>query len=246
MLEFKNVDILIEDKKILENISFKLEDNKRISILGMTGSGKTLLTKSIVRTNEKIKIKGDILIDNERITDRNYIKYRGYVSYIYQNATSVLNPTLKISTQITEHIIRHLKVNKKKAYEIGLSVLKKVGIDNIEERMGNYPYMFSGGECQRILIAIAISINPKILICDEITTSLDILNKIKILDLILKLQEEYKFSLIYISHDISTVLKMSNSILVLDNKKAIYCDKKEDILKIDIVKKIYNSTMRLL
>ena len=219
ILEIKNLDLeyLLETRKIhaLKNINLDLFENEIIAIIGESASGKSTLAHAIISLLEKsAKItNGEILFENENLLtkkEKELKKIRGKkISIIFQDPFSSLNPTMKIGKQIKEAIA--INPSKQKVYEL----LKDVGIQDEEIRYHQYPHEISGGMRQRVMIAIAIASNPKIIIADEPTTSLDTTYQLQILDLLKNINEKYGSSIIFISHDLSLIANIASRIYVM-------------------------------
>ena len=250
LLEIKNLRVSFFNKKkqteVLKGIEFELFEYEIVSLVGESGSGKSILALSILNLLEKnCKITdGEICLyeqDLVKLKEKYFRKIRGSViSIIFQDPFSSLNPTMKIGKQLLEAFKE--KKNRLKA----ISILKDVGITDAEMRFDQYPHELSGGMRQRVMIAIAIASNPKIIIADEPTTSLDPTIQNQILDLLLKIQKNYKTSIIFISHDISLVANFANKIFVMKDGKIIEKGKTNKLLFSAInpyTKLLINSTL---
>jgi oligopeptide/dipeptide ABC transporter ATP-binding protein len=154
--------------------------------------------------------------DLAKLSDRNLEDVRGKeIAMIFQDPMTSLNPTLKIGTQIMETMERHLGLDRKQARKRAIELLEEVDIPNAAERLNDYPHRFSGGMRQRVMIAIAVSCNPKLLIADEPTTALDVTVQAGILDLLDELQEEHEMAMILITHDMGVVAEAADDIVVM-------------------------------
>lgn len=206
----------------IRHISMDLFEGETLAIVGESGSGKTVLTKTftgMLESNGTIT-SGSILFEGQELTalktDRQWETIRGAkISTVFQDPMTSLNPLKKIGLQITEVIEKHQKRDSAEARKIALSLIERVGIKNAEERFNDYPFQYSGGMRQRIVIAIALACRPKILICDEPTTALDVTIQAQILDLIRELQKEYGFTTIYITHDLGVVANVADRVAVM-------------------------------
>ena len=208
--------------KAVDGISFELEKGETLGIVGESGSGKSVTNLSVMRlipeppgkiAGGKIVFDGiDVLglpIDEVR-------KIRGKrIAMIFQDPMTSLNPFLKISKQLTEVTRLHLGHSKKQAYDHAVKMLKLVGISDAEERIHSYPHEFSGGMRQRVMIAMALSCDPELLIADEPTTALDVTIQAQILELIKSLKERMGTSVILITHDLGVVAGMTDKIIVM-------------------------------
>ncbi len=221
MLTVKNLDVFSKSNtQILNDISFVVQDNKTLCILGQSGSGKSVLAYSIMDILHKnLFVKnGDISLDDIVLTNLKPIDRRRmlgkHISLIMQNPLTALDPTVKVGKQILETLKLHNKQEKKailqkKVYDL----LLNVGLE--EEVYNKYPHEISGGMAQKVVIAIAIANNPKLIIADEPITALDRKSTFDILKLLKEKQKAYNSMMIYISHDIASVEFMADFIIVL-------------------------------
>jgi len=206
----------------IRHISMELYDGETLAIVGESGSGKTVLTKTftgMLESNGRID-SGSIVFEGHELTslktDKQWETIRGAkISTVFQDPMTSLNPLKKIGIQITEVIEKHQKLATAEAKKIALSLMERVGIKNAEQRFNDYPFQYSGGMRQRIVIAIALACKPTILICDEPTTALDVTIQAQILDLIRDLQKEYGFTTIYITHDLGVVANVADRVAVM-------------------------------
>lgn len=206
----------------VRGVNFELKEKETLAIVGESGSGKSVTAQSILKLiaeppgkikNGSIIYKGEDLISK---SDRYMSNIRGKeISMIFQDPMSSLNPTLKVGRQIAETIMKHEKVKKEAAYKRAKELLSLVGIPNPEQRVNQYPHEFSGGMRQRVMIAIALSCNPKILIADEPTTALDVTIQAQIMELLNDLQEKLNMSTIIITHDLGVVANMAHRVVVM-------------------------------
>src|ERR1043166_1094094 len=216
---FKTEDGLV---KAVDGITFELKKGETLGIVGESGSGKSVTNLSVMRlipeppgqraggtiVFDGIDVLG-LLIDDVR-------KIRGKrIAMIFQDPMTSLNPFLKISTQLTEVTRLHLGHDKKQAREHAIKMLKTVGISDAEDRIDSYPHEFSGGMRQRVMIAMALSCDPELLIADEPTTALDVTIQAQILELIKDLKARLGTSVILITHDLGVVAGMTDNIIVM-------------------------------
>lgn len=208
--------------KAVDGISFELERGETLGIVGESGSGKSVTNLSILRlvpdppgkiSGRKIEFDG---IDLLSISTADIRKIRGKrIAMIFQDPMTSLNPFLRISKQLMEMTQLHLGYNKQQAYEHAIKMLDMVGIPDPENRVDNYPHEFSGGMRQRVMIAMALSCEPELLIADEPTTALDVTIQAQILELIKSLKSRTGASVILITHDLGVVAGMTDHIIVM-------------------------------
>jgi oligopeptide transport system ATP-binding protein len=208
--------------KAVDGITFTLEKGETLGIVGESGSGKSVTNLSIMRLIPEPPgkiVNGDIVfdgIDVRSLSIDDVRKIRGKrIAMIFQDPMTSLNPFLKISTQLMEVTRLHLGHNKEQAYQHAIKMLKTVGIPDAESRVESYPHEFSGGMRQRVMIAMALSCEPELLIADEPTTALDVTIQAQILELIKNLRTELGTSVILITHDLGVVAGMTDKIIVM-------------------------------
>ena len=223
LLSIKNLTIKIGGQIILSNISLDIKKNQVLGLVGESGSGKSFTALSILNliNIKNLNVEGEIIFNGTKLNNlsfREFQKIRGKeISIIFQEPMSSLNPSMKCGDQISEIILNHEKINKKNAKKKSLELIQKVQLKHSELVYEKYPHQLSGGQQQRIMIAIAIACKPKLLIADEPTTSLDGIVKNDIISLIKSLQDEYKMSVLFISHNLKLVAKFVDSLIILKN-----------------------------
>lgn len=208
--------------KAVDGVSFELQRGETLGIVGESGSGKSVTNLSILRlipdppgkiAGGKVEFDG---IDLLGISKTEIREIRGKrIAMIFQDPMTSLNPFLRISKQLMEMTQLHLGYNKKQAYEHAIKMLDLVGIPDPENRVDNYPHEFSGGMRQRVMIAMALSCEPELLIADEPTTALDVTIQAQILELIKNLKSRTGASVILITHDLGVVAGMTDHIIVM-------------------------------
>ena len=204
----------------VRGVDFELKKGETIAIVGESGSGKSVSTKAImgILQSNAIVESGKILYDGKDLlqTDEKGMKeIRGKrIGLIFQDPMSALNPIMKVGKQIVE-VLRKRGMDKQRAREEALRLMKDVGIPEAETRFEQYPFQFSGGMRQRIVIAIALAGEPEILICDEPTTALDVTVQARILEMINRIKEERDLSVIFITHDLGVVANMADRVYVM-------------------------------
>src|SRR5215207_5815483 len=208
--------------RAVDGVSFSVEKGKTLGIVGESGCGKSVTALSIMGLIPKPPAKivsGEVVFEGRDLVtlrDRELEDVRGHeIAMIFQDPMTSLNPTLKIGTQITEVIRRHLDLSKGEARKRAVDLLEEVRIPNAAQRLDDYPHRFSGGMRQRVMIAIALSCNPKLLIADEPTTALDVTIQAQILDLLDELRREHEMAMILITHDMGVVAETADEIAVM-------------------------------
>jgi oligopeptide transport system ATP-binding protein len=206
----------------VRGVDFSLLEGETLGIVGESGCGKSATAKALVQlvTRYSTQLEGEVCYRGENLLHYSETKMqtiRGKeIGMIFQDPLTSLNPTMKIGRQIMEGYLYHFpKTSFKQAREIALETLHKVGIPHPEERFEAYPHTLSGGMRQRVMIALALACQPKILLADEPTTALDVTIQAQILDLLQAIQQETKTSIILITHDLSVVAKMCDRVLVM-------------------------------
>ncbi len=230
---FKTDDGMV---KAVDDVSFDLKKGQTLGIVGESGSGKSVTNLSIMRLIPSPPgriVGGEIIFENENILKMNNNELRNLrgnkISMIFQDPMTCLNPFLKVSTQLTETIRLHQGLGRKDAKIKAIEMLNKVGIPAAERRVDNYPHQFSGGMRQRVMIAMALSCNPQILIADEPTTALDVTIQAQILELMLKLATDFGTSTILITHDLGVVAGMCDEVCVMYAGKIVERASNDDI-----------------
>lgn len=215
--------------KAIRGVNFHLNKGETLAIVGESGSGKSVTTKAVTRIlpDNAVIDSGEIFYKGKDIlhaSEKEFNNIRGnQISLIFQD------PVMKIGKQITETLILKQKMPKDQAKKTALELMKAVGIPNAEKRFEEYPFQFSGGMRQRIVIAIALACNPELLICDEPTTALDVTIQSQILELIKKIQREKNLSVIFITHDLGVVANMADRVYVMYAGKIVEEGTVEDI-----------------
>ncbi len=214
--------------KAVNGVSFNLDEGETLGIVGESGSGKSVTALSIMRLIPyppgKV-VEGEIIYRGQNLLDldQNEMSHiRGKeIAMIFQDPMTSLNPVLTVSRQIGEALQLHLGMTQRQAKSRTIELLKMVGIPSAEKRVDNYPHQFSGGMRQRVMIAMALSCNPKLLIADEPTTALDVTIQAQILDLIGRLKAEFNTSVIFITHDLGIVAGLCDRVQVMYAGKVI-------------------------
>ena len=232
VLEVKNLKTYFynydRELRAVDDLSYKVHRGECVAIIGESGSGKTVSALSILRLvsyppglimGGQIMFKGKDLL---QMSDEEYRQIRGSdISMIFQEPSAALNPVATIGTQITENIMLHSDMKKEDAWKRAVELLTEVGIPNAEERVKQYPFEFSGGMQQRAMIAMAMSCNPEILICDEPTTALDVTVQAQVLEQLNALRQEFDTALILITHNLGVVARYADSVKVVYGGKIV-------------------------
>lgn len=222
--------------KTVRDVSFSVDEGKTIGIVGESGCGKSVTSHAIMgllpRENSKIE-HGQIIFNDRNITDlseKEMNRLRGNeIAMIFQDPMTSLNPVLTIGTQIQESLFLHKKLTKQQARQRAIELLNLVGIPSAEMRLDDYPHQFSGGMRQRVMIAMALSCEPKLLIADEPTTALDVTVQAQILDLLKQLQRKTNTAIVLISHDLGVIANLCDDIAVMYAGQIVEYGSAEDI-----------------
>lgn len=233
ILDVKNLRVSYHtyagEVQAVRSVDFHLDKGETLAIVGESGCGKTVIAKSIMRLIQippgEIKIGSEIIFygnDVMKMSKKELRRLRGGdISMIFQETMTSLNPTMKIGEQISESLIIHRGMSKSEALKEAIKMLNMVNIPNADKRANQYPHEFSGGMRQRVMIAIALACNPKILIADEPTTALDVTIQAQIIDLIKELQEQLGTAVIIITHDLGVVANIAKKVQVMYSGKII-------------------------
>ena len=207
---------------VTKDITFNVRRGEILGIVGESGSGKSVTAKTVMRllpSPPSSVLSGSIILDGEDVlslSERQMQNLRGNaMSMIFQEPMTALNPVYTCGNQIMEAVRKHQKLNKKEAAQVALEMLKLVGIPMPEQRMKAYPHELSGGMRQRVMIAMALSCKPKLLIADEPTTALDPTIQEQILELIRELHQRENMSVMYITHDLGVIAETCHRVVVM-------------------------------
>ena len=220
----------------VRGVNFELHEGETLAIVGESGSGKTVTSKAIMKllpTNSASFDEGHIYYKGKdliKLTEKEMQKIRGEeIAMIFQDPMTALNPTMTVGKQVTESIVYHQKVSKKVAIEKAIELFHLVGIPDPASRINQYPHQFSGGMRQRVMIAMALSCDPKILIADEPTTALDVTIQAQILDLLKDIQKKLGTAIIFITHDLGVVANIADRVAVMYAGKIVEKGKVDEI-----------------
>lgn len=220
----------------VRGVSFEVHKGETLAIVGESGSGKSVTTSALMGLLPKYQAmikSGQILFEGEDLvkkTNKEMQKIRGEeISMVFQDPMSSLNPTMKVGNQVMEGLIKHQNMNRAHAKKKAIELLDQVGIPEPEIRMSQYPHQFSGGMRQRVVIAIALACNPKILIADEPTTALDVTIQAQILELMKDIQKDTNSAIIFITHDLGVVANVADRVAVMYAGKIVEVGTVDDI-----------------
>lgn len=241
LLEVNNLHTYFDTRrgavKAVNGVTFSLEEGKTLGIVGESGSGKSQTAMSILKLfqkNQKI-VDGQIFFEGEEIsafTKKEMLKIRGNeISMIFQEPMTSLNPVFTVKWQLMEALQLHEKLDNKAAEKRAYELLEAVKIPNADRVIKQYPHQLSGGMSQRVMIAMALACNPKLLIADEPTTALDVIIQAEILKLMNDLKEKYNTSILFISHDLGVVSQMADDVIVMYGGKVVESAPIKDIFK---------------
>lgn len=225
VLEVQNLRTVFKSRgqevQAVRGVSFSVGESEIVGLVGESGSGKSVTMKAVLGilpenaeiSSDSMKLNG---VELSGLREEEYRKLRGKdMTMIFQDPMTALNPLLKVGKQLEEVILRHSKCSKEEAKKKAVEMLAKVGIPTPEQRVKQYPHEFSGGMRQRVLIAMALACEPKLLIADEPTTALDVTIQAQILDLLKDLEKEYQTSIVLITHDMGVVATICSKIAIM-------------------------------
>ena len=210
-----------KEYEVLRGISFDINENETVCMVGESGCGKSVTTLSIMDLlpNNGRVVSGSIKLNRQELTTmspkvRNALRGK-QMGMIFQEPMTALNPLLTIGRQLTEGLRLHKGLSKEEAWKVAVTYLEKVGIANPEDRMKQYPFQLSGGLRQRIMIAMMMSLQPRLLIADEPTTALDVTIQKQVLLLLNRLKQDMKTGILFITHDLGVVAQIADRVIVL-------------------------------
>ncbi len=227
-----------QEVPVLHKINLKIEEGTTHALVGESGSGKSVTALSILRLLEEsgsVKSSGKIIFENTDILSLNREQVRSIrgnqISMIFQEPMTSLNPVYKVGDQLIEPLILHQGLSKTEARLRGIKLLARTGIKDPEFRIDSYPHQLSGGQRQRVMIAMALACRPKLLIADEPTTALDVTIQNQILDLIKDIQQEFKMTVLLITHNLPMVRRFANSVSIMHEGHIIEQDTPSNIFQ---------------
>lgn len=224
LLDVRNLSVVLKtgetDLPLISNVSFKIKDGEVFGLVGESGCGKTMTALSILGIlPQNIISHGEILFNKKdilKLSEYEMRRLRGKdISMIFQEPMTSLNPVLSIGYQLKEAIRAHSDISKGDALAMSIELLKSVGIPTPESRINDYPHQLSGGMRQRVMIAMAISCNPSLLVADEPTTALDVTIQAQILELLQNLKVARKMAILFITHDLSIISEQADKVAIM-------------------------------
>ena len=232
LLEVKDLQVSFDthagEVQAVRGVTFDLKKGETLAIVGESGSGKSVTSKALMGLipNPPGRIKnGEIVFEGRdltKLTEKEMQQVRGKdIAMIFQDPMTSLNPTMTIGNQIMEGLIKHQGMSKADARKVALELIDLVGIPNPEARLKQYPHQFSGGMRQRVVIAMALACNPKLLIADEPTTALDVTIQAQILELMKDIQQKTEAAIIFITHDLGVVANVADRVAVMYAGKVV-------------------------
>jgi len=231
ILEVKHLQTYFDtprgELRAVDNVSFTVSAGECLGIIGESGSGKTVSCLSIMRLIDKPGriAGGEVLFQGRNLlalSAKEMEELRGTgISMVFQDPLTSLNPVFTVERQMCDVIMRHRHCSQKEARERAITVLGQVGVPAAEERVGQFPFQLSGGLRQRVMIAMALSCDPKLIIADEPTTALDVSIQAQILDLLQDLKTQFQFALIFVSHDLGVIANLSDKVIIMYAGKAV-------------------------
>ncbi|MFJ8530154.1 ABC transporter ATP-binding protein [Bacillus sp. NPDC094106] len=232
LLEVKDLQVSFDTHagqvQAVRGVTFDLKKGETLAIVGESGSGKSVTSKALMglipTPPGRIK-NGEIIFDGRdltKLTEKEMQQVRGKeIAMIFQDPMTSLNPTMTIGNQVMEGLIKHQGMGKADARKVALELIDLVGIPNPEARLKQYPHQFSGGMRQRVVIAMALACNPKLLIADEPTTALDVTIQAQILELMKDIQQKTEAAIIFITHDLGVVANVADRVAVMYAGKVV-------------------------
>ena len=241
LLEVKNLHVNFATSRgvvrAVDDLSFTLRTGETLGIVGESGSGKSVSMSAVmgVIRDRNATISGSVLFKGEDLitkSDEEMRTIRGNeIAMVFQDPMTALTPVYTVGWHIVEQIRLHTSMTKSQARDRAIEILDEVGIPDAKRRVDQYPHEFSGGMRQRAIIAMALALNPKLLIADEPTTALDVTIQAQILDLLEKLKAQYQSSIIIITHDMGVVSEIADEVLVMYAGKMVERNTKRDIFQ---------------
>jgi peptide/nickel transport system ATP-binding protein len=239
LLEVRNLKVSFRTEdgtvKAVDGVSLTLSEGETLGIVGESGSGKSVTMMSVMRliTDPNARFEGEVLFKGRNLMALSQDQIRGIrgagIAMIFQDPMTSLNPVYQVGWQIAEQIRAHEHITKQAARDRSIELLAAVGIPHARERVDDYPHQFSGGMRQRVMIAMALSCNPDILIADEPTTALDVTIQAQILTLISKLRDDFGTAVVMITHDMGVVAEVADRVAVMYAGRIVEQGRRHDV-----------------
>lgn len=236
MLKLNHVNIAYKEQSVVEDVSLSLNSEEIVGIVGESGSGKSTLLRSIIGllSNSGKVTHGEILVKGENICDlkkEDLRKIRGKeIAMIFQHAELSMDPLWTIGRSFYESIYVHQKVTWKQAMELGADILGELLLKNPKQILCSFPFQLSGGMCQRVAIAIAMTNNPKILLADEPTSALDVTVQSQVIDTIMHMRKKKGTAILIVSHNMGVIAQMADKVGVMWKGRLVEWGSKEEVL----------------
>lgn len=255
LIEIKCLTVRYKDEgNVIENLNMHVGYKEIIGIVGESGSGKTTLIRAIINllSSGGEIVSGEIIFKGEDISKYSKERWRtirgNEICMIFQNPGSYLNPIKRIGSQFVESIRSHIDISRNEAIEKAEETLRRMGLCDSFRIMKSYPFQLSGGMKQRIAIAMALAMEPKLILADEPTSALDVITQVQIIKELMKLRNNFNTSIIIVTHNIGCAAYMADRIMVMNNGEIIESDYKENIIakpQMDYTKKLLDSIPEL-
>lgn len=233
MLRIRELGISYDGVDITHGVDMRVKKNEIVCVVGESGCGKTSILKSIIGLlPESAKIKsGDILYNGESILGKKRKLLGEEIAIVFQDSGASLNPVRKIGKQFVQYIRTHKKITKSEAYEIAVDMLGKMNLSNPKDIMNSYTFELSGGMRQRVGLAIALSLNPNLLLLDEPTSALDVTTQAQVIEEIKSLKEQYETTILMITHNIPLAIYTADYLIIMQKGRIVEQNKAVDIFK---------------
>ncbi|WP_163511323.1 ABC transporter ATP-binding protein [Fodinicola acaciae] len=225
LLELENLTVTFDTDDgpvtAVDGLNLVVRERETLGIVGESGSGKSVTALTVMRllTNQSATVTGSVRFRGKDLVAATEPELRGIrgrqIAMVYQDPMTALNPVIAVGRQLTQVLRHHLRLGRREAFERAVELLTLVGIPDPKQRLSDYPHQFSGGQRQRLVIALALSCNPALLIADEPTTALDVTVQAQIIELVRKLRDEFDTAIVWITHDLGVVAGLVDRVAVM-------------------------------
>ncbi|SHK17145.1 ABC transporter [Geosporobacter subterraneus DSM 17957] len=237
LLEVRDLTVKYNgEENAIENINMVLDHKEIIGIVGESGSGKTTFVRAIINLlspNAEI-VSGEIIFNGQNISKYNQEQWRNLrgneITMIFQNPGAYINPIIKIGRQFVESIRNHRNLSKVDAAQKARETLEKMSLGDIDRIMNAYPFQLSGGMQQRVAIAMALAMEPKLIIADEPTSALDVVTQVQIINALMALRNHFHTSILLVTHNIGCAAYMADRIMVMNKGQVVECNDKSKLI----------------